>query len=506
MFEDVPSGAPGETLLVVTSDIHGRLAEDPARGRLGAAKLSGLLKRLRGEAGQVHLADCGDMFSGHAFASFDNGRTVAKALGRLGFEALTLGNHDFDFGLEEGDPLYHLNTLVPILTEAAGGRSPAVLGLSMGLRGGGALPGVVTKAFSLGELPGGGRLLAVGVPNPHTARRSLRECLAGIDFGLESTLEETRRKVLGNLAKEAAKIKGNDVLVVLSHLGHEGGAEGSVAGPELTTAPGVSAVVDGHGHLPYELRLPDRAAYLNCGEGLEAIAIIRLSKGKSCSSKLWRYEQLAGEAPDPEIEALVSDLSEKMGLGEKVAELPMAFGGGSERDLGLPPAGPLVCRALLAASKADLVLLNEGAVREGLSGVVTFGDVLECLPFRDSLFQCLMEGSEIASLAAWLAEGGSFPLGAGFSVLAYGNNAGGYGVEAVLGEDGAPLKPNRRYKLAASGQMMRRLGPFNPLARHECRNLGLVERVFSDGLKKLTKSQLEAAANASLTAPLVWLG
>jgi 5'-nucleotidase len=505
MFEDGPTGAPGETLLVVTSDIHGRLAEDPVRGRLGAAKLSGLLKRLRGEAAQVHLADCGDMFSGHAFASFDNGRTVAKALGRLGFEALTLGNHDFDFGPEEGDPLYHLATLVPILA-AAGGRPPAVLGLSRRLKGGGALPGVVTKAFSLGEAPGGGRLLAVGVPNPHTARRSLRECLAGIDFGLESTIEETRRKVLGNLAMEAAKIKGDDVLAVLSHLGHEGGAEGSVAGPELATVPGVTVVVDGHGHLPYELRLPDRAAYLNCGEGLEAIAIIRLSKGKSCSSKLWRYEQLAGEAPDPEIEALVAEISDKMGLGEKVAELPMAFGGGSERDLGLPPVGPLVCRALLTASKADLVLLNEGAVREGLSGAVAFGDVLECLPFRDSLFECLLEGSEIASLAAWLAKGGSFPLGAGFSVLAYGNSDGGYGVEAVIGEDGASLKPNKRYKLAASSQMMRRLGPFNPLARHECRNLGLVERVFADGLKKLTKSQIEAAANASRTTPLVWLG
>ena len=502
MLEDRPASAPGETLVVASSDIHGRLAEDPARGRLGAAKLAGLLARLRREADRVHLVDCGDMFSGHAFSNIDRGRTVAAALGRLGFEALTLGNHDFDFGPEEGDPLYHLTTLVPILSKAAGGLAPVVLGLGMGYKGG-VFPGVETGAAFLGPAPGGGRIALVGVPNPHTARGSLRECLRDVDFGLEATLEATRARVLGNLAKVAEKLGDGDVLVALSHLGHEGGAEGSVSGPELADISGVSVVIDGHGHAAKELMPLSRAAYLNCGEGLEALAIITLSSSSPLEFKLWRYDELKGESPDPELEALAGELSEKLGLGRLVTELPVAFGGRSEADSPLPFVGNLVCWALLSASGADMALLNEGAVREGLSGAVSFGDVLECLPFRDSLYEWLLTGSEIASLASTLSRFGRFPLGAGLSVLAYGNSSGGYDVEAVLDGAGSIINPSRRYKLAASGQMLRRLGKLNPLGKPGCRELGLVERIFANGLANLSKEAVLAAAAVSKSAPLV---
>lgn len=529
---------------MVTSDIHGRLAEDPERGWLGAAKLLGLITRLRREADRVHLADCGDMFSGHAFGSFDNGRTAARILGRLGFEAICLGNHDFDFGPEEGDPLHHLRTLVPILTKSAG-FSPKVLGLGMSRKDGSPIEGV-QGAARLGPAPGGGDLVAIGVPNPHTARGSLRECLEDLDFGLEADAELTRNRVLGNLAKAAEGFGQDDLVVVLSHLGHSGGAKGSVTGRELAKVPNISVVVDGHGHLAVEPEIlalkplgaagavnhdcgqgfeaagrdarPNRgegfeaacgdvdsnrekglepaggAVYLNCGEGLEAVAIITLSQSAPPEAKLWRYGQLAGEKADPDIKAMVSELGAKMRLGEEVAELPAAFGGygggGS-----LPAAGHLVCHALLAASKADMVFLNEGAVRGGLSaGVATIGDVLECLPFRDHLYEFAMDGSEIESMVAWLIKGGGHLLKAGVSIAPHEGQEGGLGGVTVLDGLGKPLIPLKPYKVAASSQMLRRTGPFNKLGSPGCRKLGLVENYFVDGLRLLSREAIEKIA------------
>ena len=214
---------------------------------------------------------------------------------------------------------------------------------------------------------------------------------------------------------------------------------------------------------------------------------------------------MSREKPDPVLEALAKELAGKMGLGEMVAELPLEFGGGKGRGEGLAFVGPLVCRALLSASGADIVLLNEGAVREGLGGAVAFEDVLECLPFRDSLYELLLDGSEIIALASRLARRGGFPLGAGLSVQAVPGPSGGLEVVGVLDGEGALLNPSRRCKLAISGQMLRRARLVCPLGESNCRELGLVERIFAKGLAGLSREAVEAAALAP-PSPLVLVG
>jgi hypothetical protein len=505
----VPAAAPlveppaaGETLLVATSDIHGLLEEDPIRGRLGLAKLVGFLTRLRQGAGRVHLVDCGDAFSGSAFSSIGNGRMVAAALGLAGYEAMTLGNHEFDFNPDEDDPLHPFSTLFP-LVGAAGWPKPLVLAQNPSFRGA-PIPGVASGPVILGPLAGGGRLVAVGVHNPATKRRSLREALADYDLGWIRSGQDGRRRITDDLEKALEPFGPGDAVAVLSHLGSGRLASDQMAGTELASVGKVSIVIDGHDHVakgPF-CPLPGPGVYLNCGRGLEAVALARFSaSGGPPEAALLGYGDLRSERPDRRAASLVEGLSIRLGLGERLAELPVGFVGhapGPDR----PPMGRLAVWAILEATGADLAILNQGAIQGGLGGTVTRGDVLRALPYQDSLVVVEPTGESVLGLVDRMLKDGpeAFPHLAGLTVE--GLAAGGGRLAAGLVRDlgGAPIDPGRRYRLASSVQMLRRLrggGAGAVLDHLEQRTVGLVETIFIEGLVRLGPERIRDLAGRS---------
>jgi 5'-nucleotidase len=66
----------------------------------GYARRMGLIKQIRSEASNVLLVDAGDFFQGTAYFNFYNGRIEVDALNRMQYDAVTLGNHEFDNGVD----------------------------------------------------------------------------------------------------------------------------------------------------------------------------------------------------------------------------------------------------------------------------------------------------------------------------------------------------------------------------------------------------------------------
>lgn len=87
---------PSEVTLsiVSTNDIHGRLSQLPLLG--------GYVDNLRAErakdGGTVLLLDAGDIFQGTVESNVTEGAAMVRAFHALGYDAVTLGNHEFDFG------------------------------------------------------------------------------------------------------------------------------------------------------------------------------------------------------------------------------------------------------------------------------------------------------------------------------------------------------------------------------------------------------------------------
>jgi 5'-nucleotidase len=88
-----------------TNDIHCHIdpfpETDPSySGRGGLARLSALVKEIKNENDNILLVDAGDMFQGTPYFNFYKGELIMKVMTKMGYEASTIGNHEFDNGLE----------------------------------------------------------------------------------------------------------------------------------------------------------------------------------------------------------------------------------------------------------------------------------------------------------------------------------------------------------------------------------------------------------------------
>ena len=98
---DVPGTAGPVTLSIIgTTDLHGRVLGSDGRG--GVAQLGGYLRNLRAargmDGGAVLLLDAGDTFEGGIESNLSEGALVVDAYNALGYDALAIGNHEFDYG------------------------------------------------------------------------------------------------------------------------------------------------------------------------------------------------------------------------------------------------------------------------------------------------------------------------------------------------------------------------------------------------------------------------
>jgi 5'-nucleotidase len=88
-----------------TNDVHSRLQPFPMdggrnQGLGGVAARAALINTIRAEQEQVLLLDAGDIFQGTPFFNLYKGEPEMKAMAAMGYDAATMGNHDFDAGLE----------------------------------------------------------------------------------------------------------------------------------------------------------------------------------------------------------------------------------------------------------------------------------------------------------------------------------------------------------------------------------------------------------------------
>lgn len=220
----------GRVTLLHTNDMHSRIEPyGPGNGQLsgqgGMARRAALVKQLRKQTGNLLLLDAGDVFQGTPYFNLYKGRVEYKLMSMMGYDAGTLGNHDFDNGVDG---------LLAAMEEAT---FPFV-NCNFDMKGAPALAKRV-QPWLVRELPG----IKVGITG------------ACIDFsGLVSPRNhagviwrdpvESLKPVVKHL-REKEKV---DLVVLLSHLGYDLKGEGL---DDLTLAslvPGIDAIIGGHSH------------------------------------------------------------------------------------------------------------------------------------------------------------------------------------------------------------------------------------------------------------------
>ncbi|MEL7120931.1 MAG: metallophosphatase [Bacteroidota bacterium] len=88
-----------------TNDVHSRIDPFPLdgsrnEGKGGAARRANLIQRIRSEEEHVLLFDAGDIFQGTPYFNYFNGELEFKLMSAMKYDAATIGNHDFDGGID----------------------------------------------------------------------------------------------------------------------------------------------------------------------------------------------------------------------------------------------------------------------------------------------------------------------------------------------------------------------------------------------------------------------
>jgi 5'-nucleotidase len=91
--------------ILSTNDVHSRIDPFPASdqryaGMAGFAQRASLVNQIRTEVDHVLLFDAGDIFQGTPYFNMYGGELEFKLMSQMGYDAATMGNHDFDNGLE----------------------------------------------------------------------------------------------------------------------------------------------------------------------------------------------------------------------------------------------------------------------------------------------------------------------------------------------------------------------------------------------------------------------
>ncbi|MRI84197.1 MAG: hypothetical protein C6I00_07245 [Nitratiruptor sp.] len=387
----------------------------------------------------------GDALQGSLYSQLFHGRADALALNLLGLDAMTLGNHEFDRGLE---------TLIAWMAQI---HFP-LLGANLPL----------ARAYVL--VPFGQEVVAVVGVSPEKIGRIY-----------PATQDPISR--LAQVLKELESL-GIDKIVVLSHLGLWWDRQLARSFPQI------DLIVGGHSHTllgdftplglisqgPYPIRIGSTLIVHAWKWGMVVgdIELLFDEAGVVTSftprPKLLVHDQelarrfpayLAFAKPSREfqeamapyrnvVEKLRNQIVGKAAIDLWHVRLPCQ----QAPDGSLLPQGslvaPHVAQAMAERTRADVAIINAGGVRRSLfAGPVSMADVMELLPFEDRIVVMQMRGKELEALLqeriqrALQGGGGAFPYVAG--------------VKIVIGKEhiATNLQPEGTYRVATSAFLAR---------------------------------------------------
>lgn len=472
----VPSPREVTLSIVSTNDLHGRLSQLPLLG--------GYVENLRAEradgGGALLLLDAGDIFQGTLESNTNEGAAMVRAFHALGYDAATLGNHEFDFGPvgpaatpagPGDDPLGALKARVaqaqfPVLNANLRGPDGELLAIS-GLRA------------SVLLRPAGMADIAVGV-------------IGGVTEDVLATTHAANTRgieVLGlapTIAAEASALRarGARVVVALVHAGGEchgsgdpddlrGCAEDSEVFRVARALPAgsVDVIVAGHTHQGLAHRVNGVAiieAFAN-GRAFGRVDLTLDSQGgaprvqifapeevcredldtPSCAGGA-RYAQRPVERSQRVLAAIAEDLQRAQAQREQPVGVTVEKPVWREYRRESPLNNLVADLILRGAPGADAAFTNAGAIRIPLPlGPLTYGTVFEMFPFDNTFAMLELRAQQLAQIIEQNLRAGNGMLA--LSGVRAAASCEGQALRVRLQSPaGEPIDPERRLRVATS--------------------------------------------------------
>jgi len=403
----------------------------------GIAYLAARAKELRREKPSLLLA-AGDMIQGNNWANLFQGESVIRVMNGMRFDAMVVGNHEFDFGQDV------------LRTRISEAQFP-VLGANVEW-----LEGL--KPYVVLEL-GGLKVAVIGVVTEDTPVSTHPRNVVGLKF--QSPQETLKRWV--------AALQGtSDVIIALSHCGYP--ADRKLA----ENVPGIHVIVGGHSHTKLaEPAVVGNTVIVQAWEHGKVLGVLDLTWEEGRLMK-WegRLEEVRpepGEVDQP-VQTIVEEYEGRLdaALSQKVGEALCDLDGEHVRQRETN-FGDLIADIMRDTSGADATIINGGGIRTSIRrGEVLVKHVYSALPFDNYIVAIQLTGREIREALEHGVSGvergeGRFPQVSGLSFSYRPSAPEGSRVQEVR-VAGQPLDADREYVvgtndfLAAGGDGYRAFG------------------------------------------------
>lgn len=386
-------------VLVATTDVHGRVMDwDYERNQpapLGLVRAATVVDSLRREhPGRVVLVDAGDLIQGNPFATYfarvepRRPHPILEAMNRMGYDAATPGNHEFNFG-------------VPFLRSAlSDARFPYVSSNILELPSGRPLLPPFTLVTRAGVRIGITGATTPGVMVWDGPNVRGRVSLTGVSDAVPAAVEAMRRA-------------GAEVTVLLGHAGLSGPSsyDTSRAPPEndlataITRSRGLDVVVMGHTHRELADTTIGEALVVQPRNWVQSVAVVTLKLARS--GRAWRIAERRGQIvplattrADPALVAAVLPAHEAarswatQPVGRSAEAMPA-----TRARLEDTPVIDFINAVQRAASGAQLSLAAAFNPRGGIpAGPVSWGDLASIYPYDNQLRAVRVSGSDLREI------------------------------------------------------------------------------------------------------------
>ncbi len=220
--------------IIGTTDLHANIYnysyEDGKEvDNLGMAKVYTVIQEIRGENPNTLLIDNGDTIQGTILSDdlyntkLEEKHPVIDTMNLMKYDAMTLGNHEFNFGLELVDKM-EKEAEFPLLAANATYKKDGSF---------------LTEAYIIKEV-GGVKVGILGITNPNIPRWDGPKTE---DLNFASPLD-TAKKYIPEM-----KEKGADIIFLSTHMGYESEYGGDGADEVIAAFPEVAGVLTGHAHV-----------------------------------------------------------------------------------------------------------------------------------------------------------------------------------------------------------------------------------------------------------------
>lgn len=390
-----------DVVVLFTSDVH--CGVDQGFGYAGLAAVRDNLAKTN----HVLLVDNGDSIQGEPIGTMTTGESNIELMNAVGYDIATIGNHEFDYGMDRFLELTKKANF-PYISANFMHNDELVFA-----------PYII-KEFD------GVKIAFVGITTPKTTTSSTPKYFQDETGKFVYTFcqDETGEKLYAAVQKavDDARAEGAAYVVAMAHLGIEGESAPWMSTDVIANTTGINALLDGHSHSILEqekVKNKDGEEVLlaACGTKLQAIGYLRISaKDGSMATGLYKWDTSnAVSLPDligldnevaTKVNEAMDTLNEK--LGEVVAKSAVDLViSDPETDVRIVRTaetnlGDLCADAYRDQSGADIAFVNGGGIRVKIAaGDITLNDILKVHPFGNAL--CVVEatGQQILDALEW---------------------------------------------------------------------------------------------------------